>query len=477
MSIIEDIHIQEEATNFQSKRKGRSRYSMLKEEKNPEVILIHGSPFVISIGEDNHLDIRKNTSVLIKGDTIVDVFDASDKSRVNLDDVGLIYDAEQRGGIVVTPGFVNAHAHPPMYLLRSALAFEEDDLLTSLKRMYQLEKHMDDDDFLLGTIGDFTEEQKWGITTTFSHYGVFDPIEEAAKCTRQNVINALSAVSNSHPKNTPELVAKYLEKKHSYVTEPAIALHYLYRAKPLVLKKIAELVRKHKVRLTLHVAETPDVVKQCHRVHGDTEVKVLDKHGLVGPYLSISHGIHLLAEDVKILRDKKACVVHLPTSNLLHRSGTFNYPLFKELGATSCIALGTDSVISKNRLDLLSEAFQAKTLHQEMSNVSYEELFNMITAQGASALGLKKVGRIAPGYRADIALWKLKDRGFLPFDEEDPSTLVSNMITHGGQNIRDLIVSGDFIISNRMHNYINESKLLEKLQQVHKNLREKIQKT
>ena len=64
----------------------------------------------------------------------------------------------------------------------------------------------------------------------------------------------------------------------------------------------------------------------------------------------------------------------------------------------------------------------------------------------------------------------------MPFDEEDPSTLVSNMITHGGHNIRDLMIHGQFVISNRYHNLIDESALLEKLHESHKRLRERMKK-
>ncbi len=473
---VQNLTYPDGGVEFKSTRKSSSRYSVLHGKKKPETILIHGSPFVISIGSQGKLEIRERASLLIRGDTIEDIFDSSDRSRVNLETVDVIYDAEQRGGVVITPGFINAHAHPPMYLLRSALAFEEDDLATSLKRMALLEQQMTAEDFVLGAIGDFTEEQRWGITSILSHYGVFDPVEEAAGITRQQVINAVSAASNSHPHNTPEMVETYLKAARTYHSTPAVALHYLYKTSPSVLERVARLVKKYNVLLTMHSAETKDYVEQCARLHGDTPVKVLDKYGLLGPNCILSHGIYLTREEVELIRDRKAGVVHLPTSNLLHRSGTFNYPLFKKVGATDRIALGTDSVISKNRLDLLSEALQAKTLHQEMSNVSYVELFNMITAQGASILGLKNVGRIAPGYRADLAFWKLKDRGFLPFDENDPSTLVSNMITHGGHNIRDLMIRGQFIISNRMHNIVHEGILLERLHEAHRALRERIKK-
>jgi cytosine/adenosine deaminase-related metal-dependent hydrolase len=150
------------------------------------------------------------------------------------------------------------------------------------------------------------------------------------------------------------------------------------------------------------------------------------------------------------------------------------YPLFVKYGAQNSLTLGTDSVISKNSLDLLSEALQMRIMHQDTQLVYYEDLFKMMTSQGADILKLKKVGRILPGYRADLAFWKLRDRGFMPYNEKQPISLIGNMITHGGRNVRDLMINGEFIITNRLHNLINESKLMTELQTRHMMLRKKI---
>jgi len=87
---------------------------------------------------------------------------------------------------------------------------------------------------------------------------------------------------------------------------------------------------------------------------------------------------------------------------------------------------------------------------------------------------LGRVGKVLPGYRADLAFWKLKDRGFFPYNEKKPISLIGNMITHSGRTVRDLMVRGEFIISNRLHNLINESQLLVELQTAHTALRKRL---
>lgn len=461
---------------YAPKRQNRSRYTTLRNVENPRRILIHGSPYILTEKDDGEVGALLDQSVIIEDGVITRVFPKEEARKLNFDEFDVIYDAEQRGGIVLTPGFVNAHAHPPMYMLRGTLIDQEADLAKSLAGMAAIEGAMTDEEFYLGAVGDFTEEQRAGITTALSHYGVFHPIERAAKDVHLRVINAISAVSNSHPENTPEMVADIV-RQGDYFTEPAIAIHYPHKASAAVFAKLKKLMDTHGVKFTMHTSETERSVEECVRTHGKRPILALRDFGVLGPQLILSHAVHLDEEEIKLVRDTKTAVVHLPTSNLLHRSGYFKYPLFEKLGAEKQIALGTDSVVSKNRLDMLTEALQMKTLHQETLAVRYRDLFRMMTSQGARLLGFTDVGRIAEGYKADIAFWKLKDRGFLPFHAEDPRTLIANMITHGGRNIRDLMVGGRFVISNRMHNIIDESRMLEQIQEAHAALRERAHQT
>jgi len=99
-----------------------------------------------------------------------------------------------------------------------------------------------------------------------------------------------------------------------------------------------------------------------------------------------------------------------------------------------------------------------------------------MTTNGARALHLKDKGKIIPGMKADLCFWKLKDRGFIPYDENDPITLIGNIITHGGRTVRDLMINGKFIIKDRRHLFVDESKLLEKIQQAHMKIRKKVNK-
>lgn len=454
--------------------KKHARYSLLQPDE-PKRILVKGAAFVITIDKEGVLQVWPKRSIYIAGGKIREIFPAG-KETVPEGKVDLVYDASKRGGIVVTPGFINAHAHPPMYLLRSSMTLNKGDIREQVAAMAAMEREMTDEDFYLGAVGDFTEEQKSGITTTFSHYATFHPIDRAAETTRQNVINAVSAVSNSHPENSLEMAEKILERRDEYFSQPAIAIHYLHKADPDQLQGIRKLIQKYKVLFTLHVAENEEWVQECVAKYGKRTIETLADMGLAGPDTIISHGVHLSDDEIKLIRKHKIGVVHLPTSNRLHKSGDMRYLDFIKYGADSRICLGTDSVVSKNSLDLLSEALQTRITHIDKHRILYEDLFALMTSQAAKILKLGRVGKILPGYAADLAFWKLKDRGFVPFSKYEPVSLVGNMITHGGRNIRDLMIGGKFIISNRTHNLVDESKLLAKLQKAHMRLRRRVKK-
>ncbi len=447
------------------------------EIKNPrhKTVLIRNVPFIFTCDKNNKLVCLKNHSIIIKNDIILDVLPAK---KVTKKDFDLVYDAQKRGGIVVTPGLINAHAHPPMYLMRSAMTLDEGESVDStISSMPDWERNMTDEDYAFSTVGDLTEQQKNGITTTLSHYAVYAPIEAAARATKHNIINAVSVASNTHPKNSPALIREIIGKKEAnWESHLAIALHYVHRGDPKILTEIKKLSDEHGLLFTCHMAESKGVAEKCVAKHGMRETELLEKYGLLNSKTIVSHAIYLSDGEIAKLVENEVGIVHLPTSNVIHKSGTFPFWKFYDKEGLPRIALGTDSVVSKSRLDLLTEAYQARITHLYSRTIKFGSLFKMMTVNGARILNMPDRGKILPGMKADIAFWKLKDRGFIPFDEKNSMTLLGNLITHGGRTVRDLMINGRFIIKGRRHQLVDESKLLEVLQKRHMEMRRRKEK-
>ncbi|MFA6170958.1 MAG: amidohydrolase family protein [Patescibacteria group bacterium] len=443
-------------------------------KKDYRRVLIHNAPYIFTCDENDKLRARENYSLIIE-DGIIKTVAPSAEIQPDEKDFDLVYDAGLRGGIVITPGLINAHAHPPMYLLRSAMMLDEGEAVDqTIAAMPAWERAMTDEDNLVSAIGDLTEEQKYGITRTLSHHAVFEANEEAAKITGHNLINAVSAASNTHPENSPALIEKLVKDKDGHSSQIAIAVHYLHKAKPEILKEIKKLVDKHNLLFTCHLAESENVARECKKIHGKSEVDVLEKYGLLNDKTIVSHAIYLSKKEIRKLADAKVGIVHLPTSNTIHKSGTFPLWQYYDAGAQYRIALGTDSVVSKSQLDLLSEAYQTRLTHLYSRTVKFGSLFKMMTINAARIMHLPNAGKIMPGFEADLAFWKLKDRGCIPYDKDNPVSLIGNIITHNSRTVRDLMINGRFVIKERRHLLVNESKLLELLQEKHMEMRKRV---
>lgn len=462
--------------NNKNKDKGPGRYT--ENKKKPKTVLVHNAPYIFTCRKnDDKLICLENHSIVIEEDTINEIIPAQ---KIDKNKFDLIYDAGIKGGVAITPGLINAHAHIHMYLMRSAMIFdetenEEDSIIDrAIIDMAAWQKHETDQSFSLASIGDLTEEQKMGITTTLTHGPSFDAAELACQTTKHNLISAISAVSNSRPDNTPGKLEKIFKNNPNSSAKIAVALHYLHRTSISDLKKVKEICKDNDALLTCHLAESKGVEKNCIKKHKLREVALLDKYGLLNNRTILSHVIYVNSNEVKKLAKNKVGIVHLPTSNRIHKSGIFPYWKFQEAGGQNSITLGTDSVVSKSRLDILTEAYQTRLTHLYSRKVKYGSLFKMMTLNGARVLNMYDRGMIQPGKKADLVFWKLRDRGFIPYNESNPFSLLGNIITHNGRTVRDLMINGKFIIKNRKHQFVDESKLLDMLQNKHMQMRKNI---
>ena len=469
------------------KRDEHNRYRVARQDYKK--ILIFNAPYVFSCDEANKLRCYEKVSIWIEDGEIKKILGKNEVAESQAENsckfiIGsreevfdLVYDAGKRGGAMITPGFINAHTHSPMYLMRSAMMIDEARTVDeTISAMPLWERAMTDEDALISAIGDITEQQKYGVTTSLSHYGSFQPIEDATKLTQHHMINALSAISNSHPENSPELIEEFLSQKGKLKSKVAVALHYLYKANEKDLRKISRLVNENDLLFTCHLAESREVAEKNKNKFGSEEVSVMDKFFLLREKSIVSHAIHLSDKEIEKACKAKLGIVHLPTSNTIHKSGIFPFWKFHDAGGFDKVSLGTDSVVSKSRLDILTEAYQTRLTHLYSRTVKFGSLFKMMTVNGARVLHEPKIGRILPGMKADLVFWKLKDRGLVPFDRENPMTLLGNIITHNGTIARDVMIGGEFVIRNRKHRFVNESKLLEVLQERHMRMRERVGK-
>ncbi|MCD4533548.1 amidohydrolase family protein [Nocardioides sp. cx-169] len=230
---------------------------------------------------------------------------------------------------------------------------------------------------------------------------------------------------------------------------PAVAPTILAHCTPELVAGLLALADEHDLRVHTHLAESkPQALSGAARF-GRSITSELARQGVLGPRLTAAHAIWLSAEDRGLLGATSSVAVAVPGSNLRLGSGTADTRALLEAGVT--LAVGTDGANSADALDVLDAArltaLMSRTSTRPASSwLTVEEVLTAATAGGAAACGWDDVGRIAPGYAADLAVLDLGARAFLP-----PNDLANQVLTAArASDVTDVMVAGRWVYRDRV---------------------------
>lgn len=167
------------------------------------------------------------------------------------------------------------------------------------------------------------------------------------------------------------------------------------------------LASKHKVWLSSHSSESPDVLRMVKEKYGMREVEFEESIGFLGPNLQLVHAVWLTDEDIALIRKRGTQVVHCPVANMYLGDGIA--PVVKLLRAGVTVSLGTDGAASNNNQDMISLLKHAALLQKvsalDPTAITAEQVLEMATIGGAKAVGLgDKIGSLEAGKKADLAV-------------------------------------------------------------------------
>src|SRR5262249_16182849 len=106
------------------------------------------------------------------------------------------------------------------------------------------------------------------------------------------------------------------------------------------LTGLAETSRKHDVPLHMHLVETAYQKEYARRRGGGTAVDYIDRFGLLGPHMTLGHGVWLNEADIDRLADTGTCICHNCSSNFRLRSGVAALNVFEAKGINTALRLG-----------------------------------------------------------------------------------------------------------------------------------------
>jgi 5-methylthioadenosine/S-adenosylhomocysteine deaminase len=214
-----------------------------------------------------------------------------------------------------------------------------------------------------------------------------------------------------------------------------------------------------------HLLESP---AQRHHLDvwlDESVVTWLDRLGFLGPAASFAHGVWLRPDEMKLLAERGATVVHNPGSNLRLRNGIAPVQAMREAGIP--VALGTDEQTLSDDNDLLAEARLAGLLvGLNGARLAPAELLNMATGRGAAAAGFGGLtGELAAGRRADVVLADA-ERMTEPAVRADVP-MADLLIARGlGSDVRTVLIDGKVVFDEGRHAWVDREALAAELREV-----------
>jgi len=119
-------------------------------------------------------------------------------------------------------------------------------------------------------------------------------------------------------------------------------------------------------------------------------------------------------------------------------------PLRALRAAGARVGLGVDGSASNDGSHLLAEARQALLLHRlagDPAGLTALEALRLATRGGAAVLGRDDIGQLAPGKRADLAVWRTDGLEFGGAED-----LVCNLVVSGPHRVDRLVVGGRDVV-------------------------------
>ncbi len=229
---------------------------------------------------------------------------------------------------------------------------------------------------------------------------------------------------------------------------PAVAPTIPHHCSDAFILGCAELAREFDVGLHSHVAESKVQAVTGMRLYGQTQTAHLDRLGVLGPHFTVAHGVWLDDDDMARLGDHGASVAHNPGSNMRLGSGLADTRAMLDRRVN--LGIGTDGASCSDNQNM----YEAMRLASFVSKVQGPDWQRWLTTREAAlaategsarVLGLgDRIGKIAPGYKADLVLLDLDHPNWLPFNNP------VNQLVHceDGTAVESVMIGGRMVVEN-----------------------------
>ena len=375
------------------------------------------------------------------------------------------------GNALLLPGLVNTHTHLELTAMRGFL--EDLDFRSWILRLTTAKRAVLSRDMLLDAARyGIAEGLRHGITTFADtcDSGV------ALDAMRETGVRGImyQEVFGPDPAQCAASLAELRDKidrlrpLETTLVRLGVSPHAPYTVSDELFTAVARYARDAGLSVAVHIAESSleqDLVVRGAGAFADglrargiaaapragTPVELLAALDVLSARTLLIHCVRVGDADVARIAQSRCSIAHCPASNA--KLGHGIAPLTDFMAAGITVGLGSDSVASNNRMDILGEARLAALFQRarlgSFSEISASEAIHLATLGGARAIGVdSEVGSLEVGKAADLAAFPLDALG--PIHDPLaaavfglPGTKASLVTVAGRELVRDGALRGE----------------------------------
>ncbi|KAI9932357.1 hypothetical protein ASPWEDRAFT_27375 [Aspergillus wentii DTO 134E9] len=370
-------------------------------------------------------------------------------------------------GKIISPGFIDTHHHLWQTCLKATHANET--LIDYFSSGLFMNSFLSPDDIFWSQLAGSLECVDSGTTTVVDHASLNYSPDHSKEALRALITSGIRSVFAYSPTSrvkqwTPDFLVEQdllapwvmetfdqLASMNPFGPSGRVTLGFGFDGVWLpghIVKDLFERVRNAGAQLiTMHAVN----YAAFGAPHVPTTVATLDKHGLLGPDILLSHNTNPTAEDITTISQKGVKISATPGTELQMGHGN---PVCLNDGLEEYSSLGIDchSVCSayipaQMMLALQSararrhEEFEKRGKWAETVGSTVAQVFNLGTIQGARSIGMEsEIGSLVAGKKADIVIYDCQTPGMLVAADRDP---VAAIVLHSTvRDVDTVIVDG-----------------------------------
>lgn len=380
-------------------------------------------------------------------------------------------------GKAVLPGFVNAHTHTILTVLRATVEDWAGNAVYGYMSpvSYTMTPHERSVMAMLGIV----EGIRSGTTTfvdPFRHVpdyadamaGLGVRLVLSENCADVNTLKIRHGDWSEDPAfgqgfldRTSDGIARF-HNTHDGRLQIQIAAHATDNCTPAYLEKLTELARAHAMPRTIHLAQSVEEVRVIREKYGCTPAEYLARHGWAEPDVVGAHWTYLTANDVALLGERGMQMVHCPANGSRRGPHPVLAKAIRRAGVR--ISFGTDNMTE----DMFHAMKIGLIVHRGAENTQGvepqpEAIFDATNRNGAHSIGrAADIGSLEVGKKADLTFLNLNSPSLRPV-----TNLIGNIVHYGHPGtVESVMVDGQWLLRDGKILVTDEQALVEEAQAV-----------